>query len=308
MARVVDHAEHEPPFVGGLVGADQRVGSHGPRAHLVGLAPEDRGGGEVDAELPDREAEQRHVDDHAAAGALAVEQRGCDPTGEHRPTGCVAHRASLHDHRALRRGEDVADAAARPVRHRVEAALVGVGSLLALPVALGVDEAGVHRPEVLGIRAQLGPRRGQEVGDEHVGASDEPVERLAAVGCPQVEGDPALVAVVQLPEEVDVAGVGDEARAHDGPERVTGRPLDLHHVGAPVAEHGRAAGYEPVLGQLHDPDPVEHSHGIPLACRPAAGASDPTPRFVSLAQMPPARRRGSVADAEGPRTSFGADR
>src|SRR6202043_259997 len=69
-----------------------------------------------------------------------------------------------------------------------------------------------------------------------------------------------LVAVVELPEEVDVAGVGDEARGHHRPQRVARGLLDLYHVGAPVAEDRATRWDEPVLGELHHPDPVQYSH------------------------------------------------
>ena len=191
------------------------------------------------------------------------EQRSGDAAREHRAARRVAERAPRHDERRVGRGEDVADAATRPEADRIEPAEIGVGAALALAVTLGVHEARVHLPHVLGHHVELLAGRRQEVREEDVGVEDQTVERGAALGDAEVEGDPSLVPVVELEQEVEVAGVGDEALLHHGAQRVARRALDLHDVGAPVGEDRAARRHEAVLGQLHHLDPVEHTHAIP---------------------------------------------
>ena len=77
-------------------------------------------------------------------------------------------------------GEHVTHPAARPERHRVEAAGFGVGAALALTVALGEHELRVQREEVVGFGTQLAPHARQLIRDVHVGPAHEAFEHRAA--------------------------------------------------------------------------------------------------------------------------------
>ena len=144
---------------------------------------------------PHGRAEQRDVDDRRLAGALAAEERRrrCPPAMV-MAAGRVAEGGALHDGRVGAGGrERVGDAAARPERRGVVAALLGVGPARALAVAAHVDDLGVDgRMSSTSIRS-LPPRRRQEVGEEDVGVLDQ---RRRATSRPssvaEVDADAAL--------------------------------------------------------------------------------------------------------------------
>ena len=176
----------------------------------------------------------------------------------------VALRGPLHHHARGAR-EHVAHARARPERDGVVAARLGVGALRALSVSARVDEARIDRAQIGGLDAQLAAHLRELVGDEHVGPRDEPLEHGPAVRVLQIQTDVALVAVHLLDEEVEVAGLRDEALLHHRAQPVALGPLDLHHVGAPVGEHGRGRRHEALLGDLEHAHTREHiGHGVLL--------------------------------------------
>jgi hypothetical protein len=120
------------------------------------------------------------------------------------------------------------------------------------------------------VQAQLRPRVGKEVRDEDVGRREETIEHRPPIVAAQVDGDAAFVAVELFEQEVEVAGVGDQAHGLDAPQRVAGRSFDLDDVGAPLGEHRGGAGHEPVLGDLDHAYAVEHAHRV----QPRSAGSD----------------------------------
>ena len=104
-------------------------------------------------------------------------ERGADARGEEHAGRDVALAGALTDGKVgVGRAEHVADPAARPVRHGVEAAGFRVGSALTLTVSLRVHEPRVEREEVGGFGAQLPADAGELVRDVDVGPLHEALE------------------------------------------------------------------------------------------------------------------------------------
>ncbi len=177
----IEHVEADPAFVRRSERSDEHAAQALARNVARRLLTEDRGGHEVVRQRPHRRAEQRHVDDRRLARAFALEQRGRDTACEVRAARGVAERAAWLHELAARGREHVREAATRPVRNRVEAALIAIGTFEALPRTDRVHALGVDRPDVVGVEPQLGARRRQEVRDVHVGPLDQLVERGAAL-------------------------------------------------------------------------------------------------------------------------------
>ena len=116
-------------------------------------------------------------------GLLPLVQRGRHAAGEERAARTVAHRGALHHERTVGRGEHVTEPAACPVGDGVEAALVGVGPALALPVALGVDRGAGSPPTRRRGRAAATSRAdGRKFVITTSACVEQPVERGATVG------------------------------------------------------------------------------------------------------------------------------
>ena len=151
--------------------------------HARHLVTGDRAVRHVGAEGPHRRVEQRRVDDRPLAGTQRVHEGCADPAGEEHPRRHVTLRRPLPDELGRAGlGEHVAHPAARPERHRVEAAGFGVGAALALAVALGEHQLRVQGEEVGGLGAELAPDAGELIRDVHVGPLHEPLEHGAARG------------------------------------------------------------------------------------------------------------------------------
>ena len=234
------------------------------RAELGRVGAEHRRGGEIGRERPDAAREQRDVDGAPATIALARVERRRDAAGQEHARRDVALRGPLHHH-ARRAREHVAEARARPERDGVVAARLGVGALRALAVSARVDQARIDREQVGRFDAELPAHLRQLIGDEHVGPGDEPLEHGPALGVLQVQADVALVAVHLLDEEVEVAGLHHDPLLHHRAQGIALGPLDLHHVRAPVGEHGRPRRHEALLGDLEHPHSRQHiGHGSSL--------------------------------------------
>ena len=172
------------------------------------------------------------------------------------PGHVVAHPAALVRQRLAVGRERRGHPGTRPERTHVVGGAIGVVAGEAVAGDVGVDEprvAGRHRVPV---EPSAGERAGPGVGDEDVGLVDERGGHLPTLGQRQVQPDAALVAVVEL-----------EGRRHalDDPrqeaaERVAVGRLDLHHVGAPVAEDRGP-------GRPGDPHPdLDHLHAVHRSC------------------------------------------
>jgi hypothetical protein len=96
---------------------------------------------------------------------------------------------------------------------------------------------------------------------QHVGAGDQPAQRLGALGGLQVEHDRALVAVQRQVDRAHAGVLRDAVGAH----QVALGPFDLDHVGAKVGQHLRGQRPE------HDRGEVEHADAVQRAGRRGAG-------------------------------------
>ena len=231
---------------------------HDPPAGWSRVVAAERGQ-HVGGQRPHGGGQQRDVNCRAIARPALLEQGGGDPEGQRHSPVAIAHRTALVDRVvAVRRGEDVGEPTSCEERRGVVARLIGVGAPRSEAVAPGVDELRVAGSEGLGVEAEALEGSRADVGQEDVGRFEEPVERLDALGCLEVEGDRPLAAVGECHREVDAAlgprpdPLGDQAAV-----RVALDALDVDDVGAPVGQQGSRHRHEHPLRQLDDPDPLE---------------------------------------------------
>jgi hypothetical protein len=116
-----------------------------------------------------------------------------------------------------------------------------------------VDDAPIDGADLLDREAELVHHAGAVVLDEHVGAAEQPAERLLALSRLEIERDAALAVVV-----------GDEVRAigaaAGGAERIAAvGMLDLDHRGAELAEQHARIGRGDHGAELDDGHSVEWS-------------------------------------------------
>src|SRR5439155_213743 len=204
------------------------------------------------------------------AGFLAPEERRRHAARDAHPADEVAEGGPLLHVGPAGRREPVRDPAPRPERHAVVAAAARAGPARALAVALGVDEARVHAPQVLPGDAQPLARIGQEVGEEHVGAHDQAVEERAALVGPEVDADAALLPPELLDDEVAARRARDHAARDQAADRIAvARVLDLDHLRPPVAERGAGGGDGEGAGAAGGAGPA--AVAPPVATRPGSG-------------------------------------
>src|SRR6516225_3280886 len=103
----------------------------------------------------------------------------------------VTARAGIACHRQ--------QATAGPVCCEIEARQSGIGPLLAEAGEIRVDQPRIPLRDVGVFELQFLARRVRRVGHEHVGPLDELLENLLGARRLQVENDPALVAVCEMP-------------------------------------------------------------------------------------------------------------
>ena len=108
---------------------------------------------------------------------------------------------------------------AGPEGDAVVAALVGVGPLRAVARPPGVDDPGVAGLDRVGVDAEPVAGRGEEVGEEDVGAFAQRQQQLPPVVGGDVDADAALPPVEHLPEVGDAALAGLHAVGDEAPER-----------------------------------------------------------------------------------------
>jgi hypothetical protein len=259
-----------PLAVEQAVGRDRRVvvalgaadlAGDGPRRPLEGVHADDRG-------------QQRRAHHLAAAGLLALHQRGQHAVG------------------AVHAGQQVADRHAHPLgvvrpgpgqRHQAGLTLgdlVVAGAPTLGPVVAEAADRQLHQPRVqlgqhVGAEAEAGQRAGPEVLQQHVRTPQQLGEHRLVVVVLEVEGDRLLVAVGgQEVRRLPVAGVRlHERRAPAAGVVPAAGVLHLDHPGAEVAEHhpGVRPGEGP--GQVDDENAVERStHGsTPIRFRASWG-------------------------------------
>ena len=134
--------------------------------------------GEVVADVPDRRLVERHVDDRALAGALALEQRRED--AERRPgaRALVDQRRADADAGPAGLARDRDQAAGR-LHQRVVAGLAGERAGAAVRADRAVDEPRVARADRLRAEPELLGEPGAQALEEDVGAVGQPEQRLA---------------------------------------------------------------------------------------------------------------------------------
>src|SRR5262249_4038004 len=127
-----------------------------------------------------------------------------------------------------------------------------VGAGRAITAHAHHPQAGVAHGELV-VRALPAFERGtREVLDQYVGSLDEPVQDVApAVGI-ELECDRSLIACDQRPHERAPVAL----RSH-GTQRITLPRLDLHDVGAEVAEHSCDLWSREQRRDVEDAQPVE---------------------------------------------------
>ena len=180
---------------------------------------------------------QRGRDFAAFAGALAMQQCHRDRGKQIHAGHLVALRRQREGGRAAGVGERIEQARAREECRRVEARLLGVRSLLAVAGHRGIDQARVERRHVGVAHLQSLAHLERKIHHHHVGGLHQTIEGGAAVGVLEVEHDRALVAVDQVPAEIDRM-LRDRMRLSQLALRIAlARRLDLDHLGAVIAHH-----------------------------------------------------------------------
>ena len=234
---VVDHREVEPAAVARAIhvaGRGQQFrarrarrdgGAGQPRLHQERVRPQ-----------PVREQRRRHQP--ALAGGLALIEAGDDRRIERDAAGMVAHARDRARRRRGRIGAHlVHQARARPVGGGVEAGLVGLLALFAVGGERRIDQLRIARAEILVADLHAAAYRQRQVGDEHVGLVDQPVQHAKPLRRLQVERDAALVARAVHPGVVDVALRRAGVRVQRAVGVAFAGRLDLDDVGAEVRQH-----------------------------------------------------------------------
>ena len=263
------------------VGTDRRV--------VVATGVADLAGDGVPRALEGVDADDGGEQGRAHDASLPVRWRSCsaddDAVGAVHPGEQVAdrHADAL---RVVGVGAGERHQAALALRDLVVPGPPALGPVVAEPADRQQDEPGVELVEPLDGEAEPVEHAGAEVLEQHVGAGDEPGQRLAALVGLQVEGHRLLVAVARQEVRRDRLVVG----AHEGRSpatRLVAAPggLDLDDAGAHVGEHHPAVGPGEGPGQVDDDDVVEGSaHGALLAsleepvCRQPSHAASVTVR------------------------------
>lgn len=184
-----------------------------------------------------------------------MEQGGAHSAGEGGAGLQVTETGALHGGcLAAERREGVCDPAPREVGGGVEPAPIPVRAPHAQTGAPGDDDARVEGANVG--HGQPGPLQGarQPIGQEHVGAGQQPAEQLTAGFRLDVDGDAALAPIAQFEDEVGVGPrrLPGEPADHQRPPRVTGaHAFHLDDVGAPVRQ-GRTGGGDVGPGRQFD--------------------------------------------------------
>ncbi len=248
------------------------------RHHLVGrhhreprpLAGRDRPvgevAGEVVADVADCRLVQRHVDDAACAGALALEKRR--EHAERRPGAgaLVDERGADADSRPPGLAGDRDQAAGR-LHQRVVPRFAGERAGVAVRAERAVDEPRVAVAEDVRAEPELLGEAGAQALEEHVGAVGEAQERVAPARVTEGQPERALARVRR--EEHRPLAV-PERRAPGARVVARVRPLDLDDVGAQRSQDLRA---------VRARDRRRHvEHARPLE-RPVHGAHHRVPRL-----------------------------
>ena len=175
--------------------------------------------------------EHRHMHFLALSGAFAVKQRHADHRRQHLAGQLVHHDARHVTRRAIRSGIQRGKSA-HSLDHVVKRGMVLLAASFAESRRAGIDEALVALRE-LGV-AETQPFRGAEphVVHEHIGAIDQPQQRVLCRRLLQVQHHAALVAV----EHGEIGAHSPGAAWSDPAAVVAVRRFHLDHIGAHVAQ------------------------------------------------------------------------
>ena len=251
-AAVVVEARRPRPMR--AVAGREALAAHRP---AVDRRVEDRRPGERESA-----ADLREVDVLAAAGHVAVVQRGHDRDRAVDASRVIEVGPAPTGRRLARQpGEE------RHAGERLRARPVRAVGVIAAGVSEGgerdVDDVRLDRAQLLVAQLPALHHPRSEVLDHHVRDRDQPLQQLAAARVAEVERDAALVDVL-LAEPVAVIEVRLDVL---GPARVRvaivvvngarRRPLHLDHLGAERAEDARAPGARPHPAEIDDPNALE---------------------------------------------------
>ena len=201
----------------------------------------------------------------ALAGLFPLVEAGQDRRDRRQRRDVVAKARAEHEGIHTLGCGHVGDTGPGPESGDVEARLVGVGTFQAIAGDDGVDEPRVGRLQGLLVEACALQSGGPYVGDEDVGGGGEARQGLASLGLTHVQHHGALAAIVQVEGRItDEFGlqVGEDV-AHG----IAARPLDLDHVGAPVAQHAGCSGRGDVGGEFDDLQALKQHVAIPRLAR-----------------------------------------
>ena len=244
-----DGQQRRPRVVVGRAHGEPRLGTDGvvgaaiqpPRCmvrrrvagRLGGTGPQALGQQEV-ADHRRHRLELGDVDPAADPGAVAGEQPGHRPERDE-PSGQVVGMDRHHPAGRIGAvGPQPGEPADRPGARAV-ALLQRPRPAVAVQLAADDDQARVDPGHVVPAEAEALDHAGRIVLDQHVELRQQAVHQVAALRRGEVGGQRPLVAVRAGERRVHVA-------AHHPPLEVgAAGGLDLHHVGAPLAEH--AAGF-----------------------------------------------------------------
>ena len=227
--------------------------------------------------------EHRHLDALALAGALPVEQRRQHRLDDGQRGHLVAERRR-HEVGHAERGGVQPRVAGEGLDDVVVGREVGGTAVAAEAVRLAVDEPGSGRRDVLVGEAEPRIGSGRRLVTNTSLRSSSAQERLLAPLVLQVEPDRPLVPV-QV--EGDARQLLVRPAAH-APAGVAAVGLDLHHVGAEVAQHLRGVGPHDHGREVQHPHPVE---GTGRRHDAAGGPTSTTGTHVSsVTASAPARR------------------
>ena len=241
----------------------------------------------------------RHVEVTTLTGARGVREPGRHAERrEHRPehhTAADARAVVGGHHEALVVEHQGGRGTAEVVHHLPVRGHFGVRPGRAVAGGLAVDDVGLDRLHRLVVEPELGVRRADVAGDEDVGVGEQPRHDRLALGGAGVHGDAALVAVEH---EVEDGVVGPEAD-HDVAEVVAElRRLDLHHVGALVAEQAAEVVDRHQHAGLHDADTFEQ-----VGHEPPTSGSRPSSRAGAASSVGRGRRAAAAGEKAGARFS-----
>ena len=152
---------------------------------------------------------------------------------------------------------------------RVEPHAVAVGAALAEARERAVDDSGVHRAGVLKAQAEFGQLAGRHVLDDGVRLPRQGAHGVPARARLHVDGDALFRAVVRIKIILvlfPVLVTGDAARvvAEAG-------PLNLHHLGPHVGQHGGAERPRDDLGEIQHPETAQWRRSLRFSHLPLNG-------------------------------------